>query len=71
LVIETAQDFKMHSDLIIHGVDSGGLLLGEKLVADRQGEIANEHYYIGLYSRARLDLDVFEKKIARKANFSG
>jgi hypothetical protein len=50
--------YQEYKDLIINNVLSGGLLPGEKLLKPESDfSIPEDHYYIGLYARAKLYAD--------------
>ena len=47
-------------------VEGGGLLDGERVVAGTDAPIPSEHYYIGLYCRAKLFADASEPRIEER-----
>lgn len=47
-------------------IDSGGLLTGEQVMETGEGSVPEDHYYIGLFARAKLYRDVSEKVIAAR-----
>jgi len=58
--------FKSNKDSILTGVTAGGLLPGEHLQTPNGQEVQTEHYYIGLYARAKLYADVASSIIVRR-----
>ena len=53
-----------HADEIREKIDSGGLLSGEQVMGAGDASAPAEHYYIGLFARAKLYRDVAEKAIS-------
>ena len=51
---------------ITSGVESGGLLPGETLVAPAETSVLLDHYIAGLYARAKLYSDVGTNRIASR-----
>lgn len=55
--IVIAEFFQQHEETILAGINDGGLLPGEQLVAPDGSQTSREHYLVGLYARAKLYLD--------------
>ena len=58
--------FESHKDSIQASLATGGLLPGEQLRPADGQEIQQDHYYVGLYARAKLYADVVSPIIARR-----
>jgi len=56
--------YRSHNTEIRNGIDTGGLILGEKVQVDTQSPVPEEHYYIGLYARSKLFADARNLKIS-------
>lgn len=55
--------YSEHANEIRGKIDSGGLLSGEQVMRAGEVPVPAEHYYIGLFARAKLYRDVNEKVI--------
>jgi len=61
------RDFLIAHDAEIRSaVETGGLLPGERLLTTNQSDASDEHYYAGLYARAKLYSDVEACAIAHR-----
>lgn len=61
-----AEFYGAHENEIRAGVVTGGLLPGEQLVAPSESNVPEEHYYAGLYARAKMFRDVESCEIAKR-----
>ncbi len=58
--------FVLNRDSILRNISDGGLLPGEHLLPRDDHQIQKEHYYIGLYARAKLYSDVTSQIISKR-----
>jgi hypothetical protein len=63
-------EYKNNRDFIIDSINTGGLFPSEELLPSGDIKIPKDHYYIGLFARARLYNDVVNKEIVRHINMS-
>lgn len=56
--------YAKHANEIREKIESGGLLSGEQVMGVEEALAPEEHYYIGLFARAKLYRDVSERVIA-------
>ena len=61
-------EFDKQKEHIVKSLNQGGLLPGEKILSGDGKQKPVEHYYIGLFARARLYADVADNKIAKRIN---
>ena len=58
--------FVAHEREIVHGADEGGRLSGEMFLQPEDSSLPREHYYAGLYARAKLYRDVSDMTILHR-----
>jgi hypothetical protein len=58
--------YDSHREAIRTGVDAGALLPGERVQPGNEAQIPREHYYVGLYARSKLFVDLKSRKIRER-----
>jgi hypothetical protein len=61
-------EYEKNRDYIVASINQGGLLPGEKILSGNSKDAPVDHYYIGLFARARLYADVAESCIVQSIN---
>jgi len=62
------EEFDKQKVYIVKSINEGGLLPGEKILSGDDEKKPAEHYYIGLFARARLYADVADNEVLRHIN---